>query len=148
MHIDLRIEGVTVVNGELELHSLIKRLQEAEEYGLWLCTPLTFEQAKDLVSRLSPEALELVRQIVLRGGSITWPNVMKICRISTGGFPEFFFQWHEPLTRSVATVTGRTSGELVAWIPDTPEWDTDDCKDVKFYIDGPALKSLRQVFLG
>ena len=148
MHVDLRIDGVTIVDGELDLHSLIIRLQEAEEYGLWLCTPLTFEQAQDLVSRLSPEMLELVRQVVLRGGSITWPNVMKICRIGIGGFHEFLFQWHLPLKQLVGTVTGRNTGELVTWIPDALEWDSDGCKDVKFYIDGPALTSLRQVLLG
>jgi hypothetical protein len=91
--------------------------------------------------------LELVRQVVLRGGSITWPNVMKICRIGIGGFHEFLSQWHLPLKQLVETVTGRNSGELVAWIPDGPEWDSDGCKDVKFYIDGPALKSLRQALL-
>ena len=54
MHVGLRIDGVTIVDGELDLHSLVIRLKEAEEYGLWLCTPLTFEQAQDLETPSQP----------------------------------------------------------------------------------------------
>ncbi len=148
MHIELRVEGITVVDGELDLRSLIERLEELEDYGLWSSAPLTFEQAKDLVSHLDVRSLELVRQIVLRGGSITWPHVKRICGIVTGSFYDFERDWLTPLCGLVLKVRGEVPSELITWIPDGPEWSSEGMKDVKFYIDGPALRSLRTVLLG
>lgn len=148
MYIELSIDGVTVINAELDLPTLVRRLQEAEECGLWLSAPLTFDQAKDLVSRLDTRTLELVRQTVFRGRVITWPNAMEICGITTGGFHEFDREWLNPLDRMVETVRDGEPGVLISWVPDTPEWHSEDRKDLKFYIDGPALKALRKVLIG
>lgn len=148
MHIELRIEGITVVDEDLELGPLISRLQEAERCGLWFSAPLTFEQAKNLVSRLDATTLELVRQIVLRGGSITWPQAAKICGIVSGDFNEFETIWLEPLNRVVEAVSGGERGRLITEDPNDPAWDTGDMKDVKLDIDGPTLRSLRKVLLG
>jgi hypothetical protein len=148
MHIELRVEGITVVDGELDLHSLISRLREAVEYGLWSSSPLTYDQAKDLLIRLDTKTLELVRQIVLRGGSITWPHVAEICGIPTEDYDEFYNEWVKPLNRVVATVRGEEPSALIGWFPGQGDWETDDEGNIRFDIDGPALRSLRKVLIG
>ncbi|PVE20641.1 hypothetical protein DC522_31070 [Microvirga sp. KLBC 81] len=148
MHIELHIDGVTVVDGELDLRSVINRLEEAEEYGLWASSPLTFDQAKELLIRLDTRTLELVRQIVLRGGSITWPHAAQICGIPDEDYDAFYREWVKPLNRVVATVRGEEDSVLIAWRPDQGDWESDAEGNTRFDIDGQALKSLRKVLIG
>ncbi len=149
MHIELRIEGITVVDDELELHSLIERLEEAEEQGLWSSPPLSFEQAQDLVSRLDTTTLELVRKIVVRGGSISWSLAMQTCGNFKGILGEFETKWLEPLSRMTGAVRQNPPEMLIHWMVPGPESKmSEDVDAMKFCIDGPALRSLRKVLIG
>jgi hypothetical protein len=147
MHIELRIDGVTFIDSKLDFRSLITHLEAADEIGPWASDPLTTDQAKDLLSRLDPKQLELVRQIVLRGGSIAMPEIAKVCGITTGDLDTFASYWLLPINRIVETIRGGASCTLIAWKPDRPDWGNEACQDIKYYIDGPALQSLTKALL-
>jgi len=147
MHIELRIDGVTFIDSKLDFRSLITHLEAAEEIGPWASDPLTMDQAKDLLIRLDPKQLELVRQIVLRGGSIAMPEIAKVCGITTGDLDTFANDWLPPVNRIVETVRGGDSRTLINWKPDRPDWGNEAWEDIKYYIDGPALQSLTKALL-
>ncbi len=153
MHIELRIDGITAVDEELDLRALIDLLEEADEDGFWWSAPLTFRQAKDLLSRVDTRTLELIRQIVLRGGSITWPHVGRIFGIGPSNWLELHAEWLMPLNQLAGAVSRETNQNrklrwLIRWDQITPEREANNLRDVKYEIGDADLQSLRKALLG
>ncbi len=152
MHIELRVEGKTVLNGEVDLRFLVNLLndieKDIEQEGTWASTPIDVDQAKAVINLLDKKTVELLRWIVIGGGSITWPKVQEICGIKGKDFAYFRSRYQEQIRIAVRTVTQGQGGVLIWWEEDAPGWDTDDWRGAKLEIDGPALKSLKAVLIG
>jgi hypothetical protein len=155
MRVEVQFEGELVITGnvaEANLGSLMglltnvkveKRLEPDEPpYS----DPITAAQAKELVSRLDTRCVELLRQIALGGGSITWPQVQKICGIKGRNFGQYLDQYHHKINDAVRMVTRGEHRFLITYEDGAPAWETPDWKDAKLEIDGPALMSLKEVF--
>jgi uncharacterized protein YheU (UPF0270 family) len=108
--------------------------------------PITVAQAEELLGLLDEKSIELLRQIVQGDGSISWPQVQNICDISGTDFGHYHYCYGEKIERALQTITQGEQRYLITYEEGTPAWDTDDWKDVKLEIDGPALMSLREVF--
>jgi len=107
--------------------------------------PITVEQARELTGLLDETCVELLRQIVLGDGSITWPQVQAICGIEGTDFGHYHYCYGDRIEEAVQAITQRASRYLITYEEGTPAWDTDDWQDVTLEIDGAALMSLREV---
>ena len=112
----------------------------------WYSDPITVAQAKKLVSFLDTWNVELLRQITLGGGSITWPQMQKVCCIRGTNFDQYHNQHCGKIDHVLQVITKGEHRYLITYEDGAPAWDTDDWKDVKLEIDGPALTSLKEVF--
>jgi hypothetical protein len=112
----------------------------------WHSAPITVAQATELIALLDATSVELLRQITLGGGSITWPQVQKICDIEGTDFDRYHSHYEARIKQAVQTVTQGKHAFLITYEDGAPEWCTDDWKDAKLEIDGPALLSLKEVF--
>lgn len=89
MRVELQFEGKIVITSniaEADLRSVMSLVKSAEVEEPWYSTPITVAQAKELIGLLDTKSVELLRQIVLGDGSITWPEVQKICGIKGTNF--------------------------------------------------------------
>jgi hypothetical protein len=148
MRVEPQYEDKIVMTGnspEAELRPRIN-LKDAEVDQPWYSDPITVAQAKELISLLSERSVELLRQIVLGVGSITWPQVQKICGIKGTDFGQYHYQYGEKIEEAVRMVSQGEHRYVITYEDGAPAWDTDDWNDVKLEIDGPALMSLREVF--
>lgn len=103
-------------------------------------------RAEELIGLLDETRIELLRQIVLGNGSISWPQMQNICGISGTDFGHYYYCYGEKIERALQTVTRGEQRYSITYEVDTLAWDADDWKDVKLDIDDPALTSLREVF--
>ncbi len=150
MRVKLQFEGKIVITGNIakaDLRSDMGLVKGAEMEEPWYSAPITVAQAKELVSLLDEKSIELLRQIVLGGGSITWPQVQKICGIKGTNFRQYRDQYDKKINHAVRMVTQGEHGGLITYEDGAPEWCADDWKDAKLEIDGPALMSLKEVFV-
>ncbi|GEO17451.1 hypothetical protein [Microvirga aerophila] len=149
MRVELQFEGEVVITGKLaeaDLRSLLSLFKDAEVEETWHSAPITVTQAQQLIALLDAPSVELLRQITLGGGSITWPQVQKICDIKGTDFDRYHSYYEERIEQAVRTVTQGKHAFLITYEDGAPEWCTDDWKDAKLEIDGPALISLQEVF--
>ena len=112
----------------------------------WYSDPITVAQAKKLVSLLDTANVELLRHITRGGGSINWPQVQKICHIRGTNFSQYHDQHGGKIDQVLRAITKGEHRYLITYEDGAPAWDTDDWKDVRLEIDGPALMSLKEVF--
>jgi hypothetical protein len=148
MRVELQFGGKIVINGniaEADLRSLMSLAKSAQVEEPWYSAPITVAQAKELVSLLDTKSVELLRQIVLGGGSITWPQVQKICDIKGTDFGQYHYRYGDKIERILWMITQGEHRYLITYEDGAPAWETDDWKDVKLEIDGPALLSLKEV---
>jgi hypothetical protein len=150
---DMRVEQqyedkivMTNHSPEAVLHPQISLSEGAEMEQPWYSAPITVAQAKELISLLDTWNVELLRQITLGGGSITWPQVQKICRIRGTNFGQYHDQYGGKIDQVLRAITKGEHRYLITYEDGAPAWDTTDWKDAKLEIDGPALTSLKQVF--
>jgi uncharacterized protein YheU (UPF0270 family) len=151
MRVELQCEDKIVMTGnslEAESRPQIGLNEGAEVVQPWYSDPITVAQANELIGLLDAKSVELLRQIVLGDGSITWPEVQKICGIKGTDFGQYHYQYGDKIEQAVRTVTQGEHRYLITYEDGAPAWDTDDWRDVKLEIDGPALISLREVFAG
>jgi uncharacterized protein YheU (UPF0270 family) len=150
---DMRVEQqyedkivMTNHSPEAVLHPQISLSKGAEMEQPWYSAPITVAQAKELISLLDEKSVALLRQIVLGHGSITWPEVQKICGIKGTDFGQYHNQYGVKIEKAVRTVSQGEHRYVITYEDGAPAWDTEDWKDVKLEIDGPALTSLKEVF--
>jgi uncharacterized protein YheU (UPF0270 family) len=110
--------------------------------------PITMAQAKELIACLDEKCVELLRQIVLGDGSITWPQVQQICGIEGTDFGHYHYCYGEKIRQALHTITQGEHRYLITYEDGAAAWDTDDWKDARLEVDGPALMSLREVLAG
>jgi hypothetical protein len=135
--------GFDPISGSTFVFDALAKSAEVEEP--WYSAPITVAQAKELIGLLDTKSVELLRQIVLGGGSITWPQVQKICGIKGTNFGHCLDQYNHKINDAVWIVTQGEQRFLITYEDGAPAWETDDWKDAKLEIDGPALMSLREV---
>lgn len=149
MRVDQQCEGKNVVTGKIPkvgLGSQISLGEAAEIKQSWYSDPITVAQAKKLIALLDEKCVELLRQIVLGDGSITWPQVQKIYGIEGTDFGHYHYCYGEKIEEAVRMVSQGEHRYLITYEDGAPAWVTDDWNEVKLEIDGPALISLREVF--
>jgi hypothetical protein len=149
MRVKLQCDGKTESTSNLadaDRYPLISPNKGAEIAEPWYSAPITVAQAKKLVSLLDTANVELLRQITLGNGSITWPQVQKICRIRGTDFGQYHDQHGGKIDQVLRAITKGEHRYLITYEDGAPAWDTKDWKDAKLEIDGPALTSLKQVF--
>jgi hypothetical protein len=149
MRVELQFESKMVITGNLadrDLRSLMSLCKGVEVDEPWYSAPITVAQAKELVGLLDAKSVELLRQIALGGGNIAWPQVEEICGIKGTNFGQYVDQYSDKIDHAVRTVTQGKSWGLITYEDGAPAWETDDWKDAKLEIDGPALMSLKEVF--
>jgi hypothetical protein len=149
MRVDLQHSGGMEITNNLHAADqgpVIKLCKGAEAEEPPYSDPITVAQAKELIGLLDEKSIELLRQIALGDGSIAWPQVQNICGISGTDFGHYHYCYGEKIERALQTITQGEKRYLIMYEDGAPAWDTDDWKDVKLEIDGPALMSLREVF--
>ncbi|SFM57172.1 hypothetical protein SAMN05216573_102605 [Bradyrhizobium sp. Rc3b] len=150
MQIEIKIDGLSFVNMQLNEAVLAKLLGGARAVeGVPRSTPITVVQTQDLLSRIDAKSVQFLKQIAVNGGEISWGEMRRIFGISdaaAGGWTEFSSSYGKGITRALRNLTGDKSARLVCWNDD--DWPDggragawDDCK---VFIDGLALKSLRE----
>lgn len=146
MKVNLTLEGKVLISIDVELPSLATLANCADEDGPWHSAPLTIAQANELIGLLDTSSVDLLRQIVLAGGSITWPKVQEIYGIEGNDFGQFLYFYENGIKQALLTVTQGKHAWLITWEDGAPAWEAKDWKDAKLEIDGPALVSLTRVF--
>jgi hypothetical protein len=145
MKLNLTIEGKVLISIDVELSSLANLANCAEEDEPWHSASITVPQAKELIGLLDTSSVELLRQIVLAGGSIAWPKVQEIYGIEGNDFDQFLFHYDNGIKQALRTVTQGKHAWLITWEDGAPAWEAKDWKDAQLEIDGPALVSLTRV---
>jgi hypothetical protein len=150
MRLELRFEGkieITGNDGDADLHSLLSSLlQDFEVEELWHSPLITVAQARELIRLLDANSVELLRQIALGDGSITWPYVERICGIKGTDFVQYLVRYNDKINAVLQAVTQGKHSWLITYEDGAPAWATDDWKDAKLEIDGPALLALKKIF--
>jgi len=145
MHLELKIEGQTVVNANVDVRTLIALLKAAGQAAT-KSTPISVEQATSLINRVDTKSVEFLKLVAENNGFATWPQMQRIFGIKGNEWTEFTSRHGKGITRALRHITGGKHDVLVQWDDDDPEWNADDWKDAKVYIDGDALISLRKAF--
>lgn len=149
MRVRLQCDGRTESTNNLtdgDRRPLISLSKGTDVEQPWYSDPITVAQATKLISLLDTANVELLLQITLGGGRITWPQVQKICRIRGTNFGQYHDQHGGKIDQVLRAITEGEHRYLITYEDGAPAWDTDDWKDVKLEIDGPALTSLKKVF--
>jgi len=143
-----RHEILRLVRGDLE--SLKKRLADIEWYAdRGISYPLSSEQAESLLQTQSRELQKALHVFVRNSdedmGSATLQELMEATGYKD---PERLGHDFGALTQSLRNITGESQAWLINWDAATWEWSESEKRYVsgEYYINGPAVFSLRQAF--
>ena len=109
-------------------------------------TPMTGEQARELLSKVDSKSARFLRQIAANGGKITWDDMRSIFGIAKkDDWNAYALSYGKGITRAFRHLLQNRSARLVWWID--KDWSTEPWGSdlVAVYIDGPALQSLKSV---
>jgi hypothetical protein len=108
--------------------------------------PLAVEQIQELIGLLDEPSITVLREIVLRGGRISWPRVQEICGMDPGNPDQLTQRCFGAINEALYNVAGDEADLLVfsGFAIEPKEGDVDTRK---IMIDGPALSSLKNVLV-
>ena len=146
MDIEIRINGESLVkmdvNAELlsQIVSLKSEILHADKHAR--STPLTVEQAHELLSKVDAETSHFLNRIAANHGWVTWGETLHTFGIRR--WIEFVNGPKKKLTATLRHLVHNHSAQLV-W-RDEHDWEgLDEGTDeiCKLYVDGAALRALR-----
>lgn len=146
MDFEIRIDGKVAVKLELN-PSLIQGLLRgtAIPHEVPKSSPVTPTQAEELLSRIDARSARFLKQIAVNNGGITWGEARAILGIDDpGDWAAFSAAYGKGITRALRHILGDKSARLVWWIDEDEQWASDQ-DSFRLYVDGPALRSLREV---
>jgi hypothetical protein len=154
VELELSIDGASVLTMQLNA-KLVAQLLQMEPVptnvaALAKSTPITKDQAADLLSRINGKSVHFLKTLAANDGAITWGEMRNIFGIPKVENWDWFSAGHgKGITRALRHILNDKSARLVWW--NDQEWDgvplaqQDSCK---VYVDGPALDALREVSKG
>jgi len=149
-NIVLTVDGQIAIDADINLPLIIKLLRGASVAALIQrvpkSTPISTDQARELLARVDEKSAHFLKQLAANGGEMTWGEMRKLFGI--GDVQEtsaFTNRYGKGITRALRHLLGDKSARLVWW--DDFEWVWDDLDKVdgyKVYMDGPALRALQE----
>ena len=155
MQIQVIVDGQTVLDAALDLDKLLGHgsgdsivAQIVAGRTVPKSTPISKEQAQELLSRLDPKTVTFLKQLAINGGKMTWSQMRTLFKIpQQGDTKAFTAHYGKGLTRSLRNITGDPSANLIFW--DDDEWVDENKFDALYvYCDGPALAALQAIVAG
>jgi hypothetical protein len=143
MHIEILIEGKSVVKADIDMTFLAGTLSPSRGEVLAKSSPMTKAQAEELLARIDSKSAQLLRQIAANNGVITWDEMRAILGIGIDDWNVFSAGRGKGITRALRHILGDRSARLIWWNDD--EWVDDKDPLGPVYIDGLALQALREI---
>jgi hypothetical protein len=148
MNLEIKLDGKSVVNLEIDVHSLMliaKTLtQEPPPLSESRSTPLSVTQARELLANIDPKSKAFLLKLAKQGGKLTWGEMRKIFELDDdAGWSSYTRAWGKGITKAVRYILKDKQARLI-WSVDE-EWE-DDCDPLgPVYVDGVALESLKSL---
>jgi len=145
----LRVDDQVVIDADVNLAALVdvfSTIAPLEGSPAAKSAPITVEQAELLLQRIDRKSAEFLKRIAENKGSIKWSEMQTIFGIEDNTWTKYSAHYGKGITRALRHITGGAIDVLVHWDDDDPNWQINDSKEGKVYVDGKALDSLRAVF--
>ena len=144
MQIEVKLDGRTVVNADLELDTAMAVVLSAIQASpKSRSATITEDQAQILITKIDGRSVDLLKLIASNGGFATWREMRKVLGIDDE-WAEYTTRYGKGITRAFRHITG-DNGKLIFWDDNDPIWDVNESEG-RVYIDGKALQSLKAVF--
>jgi len=153
VNLELRLNGETVGNLEIDADRLLKLLQAAAAApvvagkGSYRSAPLTKDQAEALLERLDKVSVEFLKRIAATHGALTWGEVKVLFGVKS--YEAFELGPGKEIAKATRHVLHDKSARLVwrhehEWIGLEKGMD----EACRLHIDGPALEALKVATAG
>jgi hypothetical protein len=141
---DVRIKGKPVLTGRIDPELLRGLLgDQAVVTVIPKSTPITSDEAEELLKRVNATSRDFLRKIARNGGRMLWGEMRKLFSIEDQKDTTAYHNGPgKGITRALRAVTGNKKARLLWWTD--ADWVDEDRYDLApVYIDGPALDALR-----
>lgn len=139
MEVELKLDGKSVLKARIRVSALVAAITaalQAEDSEDAISTPITPDQASELLERVDAKSARFLKRIAENNGNIDWEEMMEIFDIED--WNEYSTRFGKGITRALRHITGGGRDRLVHWDDET--WEEESV----VYIDGMALRSLRE----
>ncbi|MCA0422181.1 MAG: hypothetical protein LCH61_02465 [Proteobacteria bacterium] len=147
MNIRIIAEGEMVANINVDLvkfAALLSAVARKPSTGPQRSADISVRQVEELLGRLDAKSVLLLKRIAENDGEASWAEMQEIYGLDEYDWSGFSSRYGKGITRSLRNITGVKSDILLFW--DDEEWPENDWSEAKVYIDGSALRALKDAF--
>jgi hypothetical protein len=139
MEVELKLDGKSVLKARIRMSTLVSAIMsaiQAEDSEDAISSPITPDQATELLERVDAKSARFLKRIAENNGQIGWDEMIEIFDIED--WNDYSTRFGKGITRALRNITGSGRDRLVHWDDET--WEDDPV----VHVDGMALRSLRE----